>query len=85
MAPAQGWWWERAGVLSDGGDEDERFTWAVCAASVLRNLALTPANQPLLAEPACLSVLVGHCWAHFLSPATQVTLMLMHRNWQTCK
>lgn len=56
---AQGWWWERAGLFSDGGDEDERFTWAVCASSILRNLALSRANHAQLAEPGCLALLVG--------------------------
>ena len=54
----QGWWWEARGLLSDGGATNERCTWAVCAGGVLRNLALTRANQALMADPACLALLV---------------------------
>ena len=54
----QGWWWERASVLSDGGLEDERFGWGVCAAAILRNLAGNRANLGSLADPECISLLV---------------------------
>ena len=59
---AQGWWWEapHEGLISDGGASDERFTWALAAASALRNLALTPANQPHCASAACVFVLARH-------------------------
>ncbi|KAK9835951.1 hypothetical protein WJX81_000786 [Elliptochloris bilobata] len=56
----KGWWWEapEEGLLSDGGAGDERFTWALAAASALRNLAVTPANQPHVASAASVTVLV---------------------------
>ncbi|CAL8469763.1 g9305 [Coccomyxa elongata] len=54
----QGWWWERAGLLSDGGAEDERFGWGVCAAAILRNLATVRANLGALSDPDCISLLV---------------------------
>lgn len=59
----QGWWWERAGILSDGGLEDERFGWGVCAAAILRNLAANRANLGSLADPECISVLVRTSFA----------------------
>lgn len=54
----QGWWWERAGILSDGGAEDERFGWGVCAAAILRNLATVRSNLGALSDPDCVSLLV---------------------------
>ena len=56
---AQGWWWEAPdeGVVSDGGASDERFTWALAAASALRNLALTPANRAHCGSAACVFAL----------------------------
>lgn len=61
----QGWWWERAGILSDGGSEDERFGWGVCAAAILRNLAANRANLGSLADPECISVLVRTSFAFY--------------------
>lgn len=54
----QGWWWERAGILSDGGAEDEQFGWGVCAAAILRNLATVRSNLGALSDPECISLLV---------------------------
>ena len=54
----QGWWWEAEGLFSDSDEDCHRFTWLVCATALLRNLALVPTNQAVLAQPACLECLV---------------------------
>lgn len=48
------------GILSDGGAEDERFGWGVCAAAILRNLATVRSNIGSLSDPGCISLLVRH-------------------------
>lgn len=58
----QGWWWEADEDLTAPASEAEawRFTWAVAATNVLRNLAFLKVNEACLAGGACLAVLV-HC------------------------
>ena len=52
----QGWWWEgEEGLLRPPEVHLEHLTQATCAASVLRSLALTPGNAPLMTGRSALA------------------------------
>ena len=55
----QGHWWERAGIFSDQGLQDERLTAALCAGNVLRNLASAKFPEPFQASAAFHELLVS--------------------------
>ena len=49
----QGWWWEgEEGLLRASEAHLEQLTQSICASSVLRSLALTTGNAPLMTGAA---------------------------------